>query len=164
VTPRARAGLAAAAAVGVAALAVAAPASLCGGDEATYFECALPDGKKLAVCGALPERLQYRFGRPGAIELAHPAAANDGPRTFVIARYHRYRTDRLTLRFEREGVSYTVFDDQEDGRGRGGVQVKTADARVHERVCVGAVDSHLGELVGVVACDRDSALSGGRCP
>jgi len=155
----------------LAALVVAAPlfvaaaqASLCAGGETAYFECAMASGKLLAVCGALPERLQYRFGRPGAVELAHPAAADEGPKTLLIARYHRYRTDRLALRFEREGVSYSVFDDQEDGRRRGGVEVKTADARVHELVCTGQVASRLSELVGVVACDRDSALAGGRCP
>ena len=124
----------------------------------------MASGKLLAVCGALPERLQYRFGRPGAVELAHPAAADEGPKTLLIARYHRYRTDRLALRFEREGVSYSVFDDQEDGRRRGGVEVKTVDARVRELVCTGQVASRLSELVGVVACDRDSALAGGRCP
>jgi hypothetical protein len=142
----------------------AAPASLCAGGETAYFECAMASGKLLAVCGALPERLQYRFGRPGAVELAHPAAAEEGPKTLLIARYHRYRTDRLALRFEREGVSYSVFDDQEDGRRRGGVEVKTVDARVRELVCTGQVASRLSELVGVVACDRDSALAGGRCP
>jgi len=142
----------------------AAPASLCNDDETAYFECAMAHGKLLAVCGALPERLQYRFGKPAAIELAYPPAASDGPRTLLIARYHRYRTDRLTLRFERGGVSYAVFDDQEDGRGRGGVDVKTADGRVHELVCTGGVASRLSELVGVVECDRESALNGGRCP
>jgi hypothetical protein len=145
-------------------IAAAAPAGLCAADETAYFECAMANGKLLAVCGALPERLQYRFGKPGAIELAHPAAASDGPRTLLIARYHRYRTDRLALGFEREGVSYAVFDDQEDGRGRGGVEVKTVDGRVRELVCAGPVTSRLSELVGVVACDRESALNGGRCP
>ena len=79
----------------------AAPASLCAAGETAYFECAMASGKLLAVCGALPERLQYRFGRPQAVELAHPAAADEGPKTLLIARYHRYRTDRLALRFER---------------------------------------------------------------
>jgi hypothetical protein len=160
----ARLAAAAAAAAVSAPLAVAAPASLCDAGETAYFGCAVANGKTLAVCGALPERLQYRFGRPGAIELAHPAAANDGPRTLLIAHYHRYRTNRLTLRFERAGVSYMVFDEHEDGRGRAGVQVKTADARAHELVCAGPVASRLSELVGVVACDHESALSGGRCP
>jgi hypothetical protein len=152
------------AAAGTPPITVAAPASLCAADETAYFECAMAGGKRLAVCGAPPERLQYRFGKPGAIELAHPAAASDGPRTLLIARYHRYRTDRLALSFEREGVSYAVFDDQEDGRGRGGVEVRTADGRVRELACAGPVASRLSELVGVVACDRESALNGGRCP
>jgi len=160
VTARGLAALVAAAPFVVA----AAPASLCATDETAYFECTMASGKLLAVCGALPERLQYRFGRPGAVELAHPAAAQDGPKTLLIARYHRYRTDRLALRFERNGVSYAVFDDEEDGKRRGGVEVKTADARVHELVCAGAPTSKLSELVGVVACDRDSALAGGSCP
>jgi len=160
VTARALAALVAAAPFAVA----AAPASLCAADETAYFDCTMASGKRLAVCGALPERLQYRFGRPGAVELAYPAAAGEGPKTLLIARYHRYRTERLALRFEREGVSYTVFDDREDGRTRGGVEVKTADARVRELVCPGAVTSRLSELVGVVACDRESALAGGSCP
>ena len=144
--------------------AAAAPASLCAGEETAYFECATANAKMLAVCGALPDRLQYRFGRPGAIELAYPAAPEQGPKTLLIARYHRYQTDRLALRFERDGVGYTVFDDQEEGKVRRGVEVKTADARVHELVCAGPAASRLSELVGVVACDRESALNGGRCP
>jgi len=114
--------------------------------------------------GALPERLQYRFGRPNAVELAYPADANDGPHDLQIARYHRYRTERLTLRFEREGVSYAVFDEQEDGRRRGGVRVRTPDGRERDLVCAGPAASRLGELVGIVSCDRESALNGGRCP
>jgi hypothetical protein len=145
-------------------LADAAPASLCGANETAYFECAMPHGKTLAVCGKLPERLQYRFGRPGAIELAYPATESDGPSAFQIARYHRYRTERVALRFEREGASYAVFDEQEEGRGRGGVHVRTNDARARDLLCVGPVKSRLSELVGVVPCDRDSALNGGRCP
>jgi hypothetical protein len=162
VTTRARAvALALATAVP---LAAAAPASLCAAEETAYFECAMASGKELAVCGALPDRLQYRFGRPGAVELAYPGAPEEGTKALLIARYHRYRTDRLALRFEREGVGYTVFDDQEDDRRRGGVEVRTADARIHELVCIGTVTSRLRELVGVVACDRESALAGGSCP
>jgi hypothetical protein len=160
VTARALAALVAAAPF----VAAAAPASLCAADETAYFDCTMASGKLLAVCGALPDRLQYRFGRPGAVELAHPAAAHDGPQTLLIARYHRYRTNRLTLRFERNGVSYAVFDDEEDGKRRGGVEVKTADARVRELVCSGTVTSRLSDLVGVLACDRESALAGGTCP
>ncbi len=145
-------------------VAAAASSSLCAAEETTYFDCAMANGKRLAICGALPDRLQYRFGRPGAVELAHPAAPEDGPKALSIARYHRYRTDRLTLRFERDGVGYTVFDDQEEGQRRGGVRVKTADSRAHDLVCAGPVASRLGELVGVVACDRESALNGGSCP
>jgi len=161
VTLRAVIALAAAAAPIAAA---APPASLCTSEETVYFECTMASGELLAICGTLPESLQYRFGRPGAIELAYPAVANEGPKALLLARYHRYRTDRVALRFEREGVSYTVFDDQEEGRRRGGVEVKTADARVHERACTGQVASRLGELIGVVACDRESALAGGTCP
>ena len=141
-----------------------APATLCNADETAYFSCAMAGGKQLAVCGALPERLQYRFGRPNAVELAYPADANDGPHDLQIARYHRYRTERLTLRFEREGVSYAVFDEQEDGRRRGGVRVRTPDGRERDLVCAGPAASRLGELVGIVSCDRESALNGGRCP
>jgi hypothetical protein len=162
VTLRAFVALVAAAAAPI--VAAAAPASLCAGEETAYFECTMASGKLLAVCGVLPERVQYRFGRPGAVELAYPAAADEGPKSMSIARYHRYRTDRLALRFVRDGVAYTVFDDREEGRGRGGVEVKTADARVHELVCAGPFASRLSDLVGVVACDRESALAGGSCP
>jgi len=144
--------------------AAAASSSLCAREETAYFECAMADGKRLAVCGALPDRLQYRFGRPAAVELAYPAAPEEGPQALLIAHYQRYRTDRLTLRFGRDGVGYTVFDHQENGHRRSGVEVKAADARVHELVCAGRVVSRLGELVGVAACDRESALNGGRCP
>jgi hypothetical protein len=68
---------------------VAAPASHCAAGEATLFACAI-GGKLLSVCTSAPpaagNAVQYRFGAPGRIELALPAAgARDAVRGGVLA-------------------------------------------------------------------------------
>ena len=48
--------------------ALAAPASLCTTKETDLFSCPI-HGKIVSVCGLSPGRAEYRFGRPGQIEL-----------------------------------------------------------------------------------------------
>ena len=140
-------------------------ASLCEPGEAVQFSCPMGRGRTLSVCGQPPSALQYRFGKPGQVELRYPADATQGPQLFLFAQYMRYQVDRITLRFTNEGTGYEVFDEREDGKRSAGVRVtKAGDGRETALPCRGPVTSRLGALKPLLRCDADSALQGGSCP
>lgn len=145
---------------------VATPrAQLCQVGETVYFSCSTRQRKQLALCGQLPGALQYRYGKPGRIELAYPSAPASGPQAMAYASYHRYQVQRQTVRFKHAGAEYTVFDYQEGTRRQSGVSVLPAGAQQEtERLCTGPVTSQLPSLKAVLPCDADSALQGGTCP
>ena len=143
----------------------AAPGSLCEAGEAVQFSCPMGRGRLLSVCGQPPAALQYRFGKPGQIELRYPADAAQGPQLFLFAQYMRYQVDRIALHFTNEGTDYEVFDEHEDGKRSAGVRVsKAGDGRETALPCRGPVTSRLGALRPLLRCDADSALQGGSCP
>jgi hypothetical protein len=137
---------------------------LCVAGETAYFSCAASRARSISVCGASPSTLQYRFGRPQAIELRFPASPAEGPKRIHFAHYGRYQTDRIELRFENAGAEYVVFDYQESGKRLGGVRVTTTDGKQRELSCTGPITSRLAELKEALPCDRSSALNGGSCP
>jgi hypothetical protein len=139
--------------------------SLCAPGEAVQFSCPMGRGRILSVCGQAPAALQYRFGKPGQIELRYPADAAQGPQRFLFAQYMRYQVDRIALRFSNEGTDYEVFDEREDGKRSAGVRVtKAGDGRETALPCRGPVTSRLGALKPLLRCNVDSALQGGSCP
>lgn len=143
----------------------AAAASLCEPGEAVQFSCPMGRGRILSVCGQPPAALQYRFGKPGQIELHYPADAAQGPQLFLFAQYMRYQVDRIALRFTNEGTDYEVFDEREDGKRNAGVRVsKGGDGRETALPCRGPVTSRLSALKPLLRCDAGSALQGGSCP
>ncbi|MDQ6640789.1 MAG: hypothetical protein M3Z15_14165 [Pseudomonadota bacterium] len=142
----------------------ATQSGLCAPQETVYFFCSAGKGRSIALCGAAERTLQYRFGRQHAIELAYPRDAKEGAKALRYSHYFRARTDRFEIRFENEGVEYVLFDYQEDARRQAGVQVTTTDGKERETLCTAPPQSRLGRLQGVLPCDADSALNGGRCP
>ena len=139
--------------------------SLCEPGEAVQFSCPMGRGRFVSVCGQPPAALQYRFGRPGRIELRYPANAAQGPQQFLFAQYMRYQVDRVALHFTNEETDYEVFDEHEDGKRSAGVRVSRAgDGRETALPCRGPVTSRLGALKPWLRCDADSALQGGSCP
>ena len=143
---------------------VAAVGGLCTPKETTYFQCSAGKGRSINLCGSGAGAVQYRFGRNGAVELAFPADAKDGARSLRYAHYFRAQTDRYEIRFENEGVEYVLFDYQEGKRREAGVHVTGTDGKERDVVCSGTVRSRLPDLQGVLRCDAESALNGGRCP
>lgn len=140
-------------------------ASLCEPGEAVQFSCPMGRGRTLSICGQPPAALQYRFGKPGQIELRYPADAAQGPQLFLFAHYMRYQVDRIALNFSNEGTEYEVFDEREDGKRSAGVRVtKAGDSRETALPCRGPVTSRLGTLKPLLRCNADSALQGGSCP
>jgi hypothetical protein len=139
-------------------------AGLCLASETTYFSCAVARGRWIGLCGVAPAALQYRYGKPSAIELRYPEAASEGVRRMRYAHYFRYQTDRVELSFEHDGARYALFDNEEEGKRHAGVSVTTSGGQEQEIACRGRVTSRLAELETVVPCDADSALNMGSCP
>lgn len=142
-----------------------APAKgLCAPHETTWLACTTSRQRWIGLCGSAAQALQYRFGRPGAVELRFPDDPADGPQRMVFAHYARFQTDRVEVRFENQGNDYVLFDYHEGRTRRTGVRVTTADDREREFTCAGRVVSRLGELRTLLKCDAESALNGGQCP
>ncbi len=139
--------------------------SLCGADQRPVFSCSTSNRKRLAICATPPHEVQYRFGLPGKVEFVYPPSARDGPRLLRYAEYHRPLTNRYTLSFTNDGVEYSVFDFDEDGRSTAGVTVQRgAQGQGLTISCRGRPKGSLVPLKDLVACDRDSALNLGSCP
>lgn len=73
--------------------------SLCTAGETVYFSCQARNGKMISLCGKVFEKsrlgrleeaddpwLQYRFGRPQALELVYPQSKPDSLRRFTPQR------------------------------------------------------------------------------
>ena len=64
--------------------------SLCQKGEDNYFSCKAHNGKIISLCGQVSTDdypwLQYRYGRPGAIELAYPQSRKDSVQRFKAER------------------------------------------------------------------------------
>ena len=139
-------------------------AGLCAATENTFFACTTRHQKRIALCGAAPGALQYRFGAIGHVELSVPEAAASGAERFRYAAYSRYQTDRTEVSFSNQGVDYTVFDYTEGKQHSAGVTTTTPDGKERTVPCSGPVTSRLPELKTMLRCDPDNALNGGSCP
>lgn len=136
--------------------------SLCAKDETTYFSCPAGNGRSINLCGRPAQTLQYRFGKPGRVELAFPARPEDGADAFRYAHYSRFQVDRFELRFDNAGTEYVLFDYMESNHREAGVGV-THGGKETSVSCRRPVRSRLGELEGKLKCDTESALTGGAC-
>ncbi len=80
------------------------------------------DKKLLSICGSkqLDDHrgyLQYRFGRPGMVEMEFPTDRRDSQSAFRYTRYTRPRVTYLTLTFEANGYRYSLHEDHDAERG-----------------------------------------------
>lgn len=136
----------------------------CTAQETTYFSCDTTRHKTIALCGALPSALQYRYGKPGQTELVFPDKPADGVNQLRYAHYSRYQADRSEVTFNRASTDYAVFDYTENGKRSAGVHVTLADGSEHEVTCSGPIQGNLSTLQKSLRCDTDNALNGGNCP
>lgn len=146
----------------VAAAVPQAPGGLCAEREDIYFSCQTSLGRWIALCGTANDKIQYRFGRAGRIELAFPGA-DGGRHVFRYAHYFRAGVDRMEVLFRNGGFDYAVFDYSERGSRTAGVRVAGDSGKEREFTCRGGIRSRLAELEGVLPCDQDNALNLGSC-
>ena len=137
--------------------------SHCAPAEQILFHCRMQhSAKMLSLCAArdlsaTSGYLQYRFGRPGKVELEFPQDRTKTQRHFRYSHYFRFQTDRTELSFRHGGFEYVVYSDYEGdmkpARKDTGVRVNTT-----ELPCGGQLIDRLSRLASVVPCDEQAAL------
>lgn len=96
------------------------PRSLCASNEHVVWSCETQKERKLAsVCTSKDldksrGYVQYRFGRPGQVELEFPKERAGSQSAFKYARYTRPLVTMLNLKFVNNGFTYTVGDDDNE--------------------------------------------------
>jgi hypothetical protein len=149
--------------------------SHCSASESVLFSCKIKGSTKvLSLCGSKELSkdtgyLQYRFGRPGAVELRFPEEKKNSQTQFLYYHYFRAQVDRTYVSFKNGGYKYSINDDYEGDvkpashdRGLSLENESGASAENHDFVCTGPVISHLEKLKGVIPCDQENALND--CP
>ena len=133
----------------------ATPPSLCQAGEQSVLSCGV-GGKVLSLCatgpltaaGAAQARMQYRFGRPGKVEMAWPARPESPRGRFFLGTTMYSGGGEERIRFSNEGYDYVVFQrtiagewDDEGHRAHfqdEGVVVLKGGRAVGKRICTTA--------------------------
>jgi hypothetical protein len=152
------------------AAAAESPRTLCEAGERVYFSCVTESrGRVVSLCGSetLTEAasyLQYRFGRPGAIELEFPSTREGSIGRFRYSHYVRPLVDRQDVSFDTGGHRYAVLHHYEaetqPEEVYAGVEVskQAGGAASRDLPCKASVTSELIALEDVVPCDPANAL------
>ena len=145
--------------------------SLCRDEEKIIFYCAVAPGARivsLCASNALDHRrgyLQYRYGKPGAIELQFPEARANTQLAFRYAHYFRAQVDRTEISFDNRDYRYTLFDyfegDVKPAIITAGVRVSKHGTKGQEveLLCHGKPTGKLGGLETVSPRDHDNTLN-----
>jgi hypothetical protein len=157
--------------------------SHCAASETVIFSCRIKGSPKvLSLCGSKNLTkdvgyLQYRFGRPGKVELQFPEEKQNSQAQFLFEHYFRAQVDRTAVKFKNGGYEYSIYDayegEEAPARNYRGVSIEyigsegdSADANKggenRDLECTGRVISRLNKLENVIPCNKDDSLFG--CP
>jgi hypothetical protein len=89
--------------------------TLCGAQEQIVFSCITRQKKMLSLCasGKLKQsvdRVQYRFGKPGKIELSYPEKSEGWKDQFAFSTRMFSGGGEYHIRFVNGGVEYLLYD------------------------------------------------------
>ncbi|NSL55613.1 hypothetical protein [Uliginosibacterium aquaticum] len=125
---------------------------LCAPKERVVFSCSTNAGKQISVCSKR-ESVQYRFGRPGKVELEYPRNGDFTPSSFDYFHYFRPDENRTSLHFDTGDAEYTIFSESEGAKRSAGITVKVkANGRLQSLRCAGAAQANWYEIEGKVEC------------
>jgi hypothetical protein len=146
---------------------------LCRHGEHQYFSCTLKNKKIAMVCGGGKgdaAYMQYRFGKPGAVELEFPATRADSVLQFRLSRYFRAdqgNNDSLTtqdLMFTNNGTTYDLSATAEGAVDEAySIMVSAKDGKSAKLDCVAGMMVIPLELEEQIPCDIDAAMNTARC-
>ena len=138
----------------------AQPVSLCNADEKIIFNCTIKQNAKLvSLCSSTnlsKDRgyIQYRFGRPGKIELEFPKSRDKSQQAFKYSHYFRAQFDTTEISFTSGNYEYSIFDDyngeERPARSAQGVKITAPDREwtLDCRTRAKADYSGLGDMFG----------------
>ncbi|MFQ3639295.1 MAG: hypothetical protein SNJ62_04705 [Chloracidobacterium sp.] len=147
---------------------------LCTGTEKLIFGATTTSGKMVCLCASADFTnkkgyLQYRFGRPGRVELEYPADQSVGSqRLFYYAHYTRYQREWASVRFKNKEYNYRIYYSYDGEAGRPtaeyglNVYLGEGDKGTNFTLRRNSVVGALQELEGAIQCDREDALAD--CP
>lgn len=121
----------------------------CTPPERTLFSCSTGT-KKVSVCSSegtagAPSLLQYRFGRPAAVELSYPPAGADWREVVSGGTLTFSGGGGAFLAFAKEPYRYVVYSAVGRGWGsRAGVVVEREGKQIAHLPCLGNAISELG--------------------
>jgi hypothetical protein len=149
--------------------------SHCSPSEAIIFSCRIKGSTKvLSLCGSKELSkdtgyLQYRFGRPGAVELTFPEEKRNSQAQFLFDHYFRFQVDRTEVIFKNGAYTYSIYDsyegDEKPASRHRGVTIENesgAGPENQDLECTGPVISRLVKLEEVIPCNKENPLS--NCP
>jgi hypothetical protein len=150
----------------------AGSSSLCRNGEHEYFSCTLKNKKTAVVCGGGEGDaiyMQYRFGKPGAVELEFPASRTDSVLQFRLSRYFRAAqggNDSLAtqdLMFTNNGSTYDLGTTEEGSNNGAGIIVTGKDGKSVSLKCVAGWLNIPLELEEQIPCDPEAGVNTARC-
>jgi hypothetical protein len=132
--------------------------ALCKTNEKVAFSCSTNGGKRISVC-VHGEAVQYRFGRPGKVELEYPKDGAFKSSSFQYFHYFRPNVDRTSLSFETTEAEYTVSSESEGSEHSADLFVKVkSTGRILSMKCVGATEENWHQIEHKVEC-ADEAMN-----
>ncbi|WP_137937682.1 hypothetical protein [Chitinivorax sp. B] len=158
-------------------VALAAETSLCGPGETVYYTCVTktPKGRKwAALCGEAdqqrrPTWLQYRFGKPGAIEFAYPAEHAGSLKKFMAGHYLRpYQgpdtaIDFGLIRFKNGAFDYVLEYSADDKSATRTISVKGPGVDRNLTCLPPLPPTHMLSAIESLPCDPDFPMPNMRC-
>lgn len=136
--------------------------TLCDAGEQVVFSCGLRSpAKYVSLCASKKLTrdegyIQYRFGRPGRVELEFPRNRVGSQKQFRYEHVFRAQFDQTEISFEQGGFSYTLFDyydgEQKPARRGAGVRVRAAGGNAAEITmrCGSRATAHYGDLTDAI--------------
>ena len=146
---------------------------LCAANEQLIFGGVTTGGKMVCLCGspnltAQRGYLQYRFGRPGRIELEYPAERAGSQQRFYYAHYTRFQREWASVRFRNQEYNYRLFYSFDGETGRPtteyglNVYLGEGDKGTNFTLRRNTVVGRLQALEDILPCDREDPTND--CP
>ncbi len=136
--------------------------SHCASAEQVIYSCQLGDsGQLVSICTSMDFAadagyLQFRLGPPGVVEFEFPESRENTQSQFMYNHYFRAQYDLADFTFRTGDNKYVIYDyyngEEEGESSTTGLRINDVDED-----CAGPVNNHLGNLEGILPCDRENS-------
>jgi len=125
--------------------------TLCSAKEQIIFSCATGRQKIVSLCasGDLKQsggRVQYRFGKPGNIELSYPEKTEAWKELFTFSAHGFSGGGEYHIRFVNNAFEYLLYDQETRPQENSGLLVRNNGKVVSHLKCVDGAHSFISHL------------------